>query len=315
MREGEWEDQRAADSGDHAPEIPEAVKAPPVPFEDVRGHVSAPQSRDDPLDHRVDGGDEPSEGDSENDYGEGADVAESDVGAWTGVRIDVALVDVVNDVGRRCVDRGREVRHKGCEQTGYQEAEQAGWDKAIESVGENHLEVDVVTHPTNVVAEEDKRENREAGDEEVAWEGQDDVNPGAHHAGFAGIFAGENALHVVVRRGTGEAHEDALEEEHHDEEAEEFVAVLLDLGIHRADEARPVEIEMPAEEELIPAGGNRALQHVGRDTHHGDDADGDGGDREDAELNDLGDDDTEHAALDHVKGRDAHQDERVFVGG
>ena len=63
----------------------------------------------------------------------------------------------------------------------------------------------------------------------------------------------------------------------------------------------------------MPAGGNHFVQHVRGDLDHGDDADGDGGNGQDAELDDLGKHHAEHAALDNVERRDAHQDPRIGV--
>ena len=138
-------------------------------------------------------------------------------------------------------------------------AEQSGRDESVEGVGQNHLKVDVVAHPPNVVAEEHERQHRQTCDQEIAREGQNDVHPRAHHGGFSRVLGGEDPLHVVVRRRPSHAHEHAFEEEHHDEEAEQFVAVLRDLGVHRTDQVGPVEIEVPTEEKLIPTGRRSTL--------------------------------------------------------
>ena len=79
--------------------------------------------------------------------------------------------------------------------------------------------------------------------------------------------------------------------------------------------AGPIQVQVPPEEDLVPPGGNHAPQGFRRDPRDGDDADGDGRDRKDAELQHLGNHHAEHAAFHHVESGDAHQDQRVLVGG
>ncbi len=59
--------------------------------------------------------------------------------------------------------------------------------------------------------------------------------------GFARIARGENALHVVVRRGTGQAGQHALEKHQAEDDAEHFVAVRFDGVVDLVENARPVE--------------------------------------------------------------------------
>jgi hypothetical protein len=47
-------------------------------------------------------------------------------------------------------------------------------------------------------------------------------------------------------------------EDYDEEDGEETVPVALDLGVHRVDEAGPVQVKRPAEGDLLPACGNRA---------------------------------------------------------
>ena len=72
---------------------------------------------------------------------------------------------------------------------------------------------------------------------------------------------------------------------------------------------------MPAEEDLFPAGRDHAAQSFGRDPRDGDKSDRQRRDRQNTELQHLGDDHAEHAALHYVEGGDAHQDQRIYVGG
>src|ERR1039458_7387778 len=53
-----------------------------------------------------------------------------------------------------------------------------------------------------------------------------------------------------------------------------------------------------SEEQVVPAGGNHLVQHVRGDLDHGNDADGDGSDGQDAELDDFGEHHAEHPAFD-----------------
>ena len=76
---------------------------------------------------------------------------------------------------------------------------------------------------------------------------------------------------------------------------------------------RPDQTKVPAEEQVVPAGRHHLVQHVRGDLDHGNDADGDGGNGQDAELNDFGEHHAEHAALDNVERRDAHQDPRIGI--
>ena len=117
--------------------------------------------------------------------------------------------------------------------------------------------------PRMLVAEEHQRQNGQARDQEVAREGQHHVDPAAHHGGFARILAGEHALHIVVRRRAGRADQHALEQQHHDEEAEQPVAVFGDLGVGRGNQRGPVQVQVPAEEDVVPAGGNELAQRAG----------------------------------------------------
>ena len=66
---------------------------------------------------------------------------------------------------------------------------------------------------------------------------------------------------------------------------------------------------------MVPAGGDKMLKRAGSDFRHGNDAHGKRGNRENAELNDLGDDHAEHAALDDVNGGDRNQNGGVLVRG
>src|ERR1035441_7795375 len=72
---------------------------------------------------------------------------------------------------------------------------------------------------------------------------------------------------------------------------------------------------MPAEEYLVPSRRYDAAQGLGRNSHHGDDADGQRRDGKQAELEDFSDDDAEHAALDHVECGDRHEDQGILIGG
>ena len=65
----------------------------------------------------------------------------------------------------------------------------------------------------------------------------------------------------------------------------------------------------------MPTLRHHLVQHVRGDLDHGDDADGQRSDGQDAELDDFREHHAEHAALDHIKCRDAHQDESVGVVG
>ncbi len=136
----------------------------------------------------------------------------------------------------------------------------------------------------------------------------------AHHRSLARIFRREHALHVVIGGGAGRADEHSLEQQRHDEEAEQAVAILGDLGVGGRQQRGPIQVEMPAEEEVIPTCGNVFGQCPWRDFHHGDDADREGGDGKNAELEHFGDHYAEHPALDDVNGRDGDQDQRVLVG-
>jgi hypothetical protein len=105
----------------------------------------------------------------------------------------------------------------------------------------------------------------------------------------------------------------ALEQQRHHEEAEQTVAILRDLRIRRGNQCGPIQVEMPAEEEIVPTGRNTLGQRRRRDLHHGDDAHRKGGDGENAELHHLCDHHAEHAALDDVNGGDRDQRQRVLI--
>ena len=101
----------------------------------------------------------PIENADDNDH-KRCQVAEPDVGAWAGVRVDKPLVDVVHEIWRRRIYRGSKVRHEGRQQAGDQEAEQADWHEMSERVWQHQLEVHVVPIAADVIAEEDKRRER-----------------------------------------------------------------------------------------------------------------------------------------------------------
>ena len=163
-------------------------------------------------------------------------IAEANVSLGRGVGSNVALVDVVDEVRRRGVDRGRKVRHEGGQQAGDEEAQQAHGHKPAQRIGKHQFKIHVGAHGADVVAEEHGRQHGEPDDEEVARKGEYDVYPRAHHGGFARRLCREHALHIVVRRRACGGDQHALEEQHHDEEAEEAVAVLGDLGAGGGDQ-------------------------------------------------------------------------------
>src|SRR5208337_3817465 len=110
-------------------------------------------------------------------------------------------------------------------------------------------------------------------------------------------------------RGARGADQDAFKKEHHHEESEESVTVLGDSGVCRGHQIGPVQIEVPAEEDVLPTRGDEVLQRARGDLHHGDDAHGEGRYGKDAELQHFRDNDAEHAALDDVKGGDGNEQE------
>src|SRR5271157_5406905 len=305
---------RGRHSRHHAPEITVAVEAPPIPFQDVGSGVATPQGGDDPDDHVVDAGHVPAEEHAEEHYQKGTQIAQAHVGLGAGMGIDEALVDIVDEVGRGGVYGRGEVGHICSQQTGDQHTEQTGGHEPPERVGKNALEIHVGAHAANLVAEEDQGQDGEPGNQEITREGEHDVHPATHHGGFAGVLAGKDALHVVVWRGARGADQDALEEEHHDEETEEPVAVLGDSRISRGHQMGPVHVEVPAkEEDVVPARGDEVLERAGGDLHHGDDAHREGRDGKDAELQHFRDYDAEHPAFDDVKGGDGDEQEGVLI--
>jgi len=56
--------------------------------------------------------------------------------------------------------------------------------------------------------------------------------------------------------------------------APKMVAVLGDFGVHGGDQSRPIQIQMPAEEDLLLTRRNHAAQGLGRNPPDRDEADG-----------------------------------------
>ena len=227
--------------------------------------------------------------------------------------IDVTLVNVIDEVGRRGIDCGRKVGHEGRQQAGDQEAQQSDGDVSAQHHRQHPLKIQISAHAVQLGTQKGRCQHGQADDEEVAGRGEHDVDPGAHHRGFAGILAGEHALHIVVGSRSGGRNQQALEEQHHHEEAEELILVCRDLGRGRGQKGRPVQAEVPAEEEIVPAGGHHFVQGIGGHLHHGDDAHGKTGDGQNEELNNFCNDDADHAALDHIDRRDGDQNQRILV--
>ena len=259
--------------------------------------------------------DEPSGRNPQRHHGEGSQVAQPHIGSLAGVRVDEAAVDVVDQVRRGGVHGGREIGHEGRQQAGHRYAQQARRNEPRERVGQHHLEIHPASHGADSVAVEHQGEDGESRDHKIAGHVQHHVHQGAHHAGLAWRPRGENPLHVVVGRRSGRAEQDALEQNHHEEGPENGVAVLHNLPVDRGNQVAPVQVQMPAEPDLVPARRHNLGEGRRRHARNGDDADGHRSHREYAELQHLGDDHAEHAALHHVEGGDSHEDQRVLVGG
>src|SRR5215831_15887107 len=290
-----------------------SIETPPVPLQNVGRRIAAPKGSHDPNDNVVHRSDVPADKYSEQHHHERAEIAQPYIRLRIGIRVDVALIDVVDEVRRRGVNRGRKIRHIGRQQSGNQKPEQSRGNEASESFRKNALKIHVCSHGTNGVAEEHQCKHSKARDQEVTWEGQYHVDPTTHHGSLSRILAGEHTLHVVVGSGPRRADQNSLEQQHHYEKAEESIVIFGNLGVSRGNQHGPVHVQMPADKNIVPSGGNETVEHARRNFHHGDDANRKGCYRQNAELHDLRDHNAEHSTFDHIKGGDGDQDQRIFV--
>ena len=194
--------QRGNDARQHTPEIAVAVQPPPVPFQNVGRCVAAIQPTDDPLGdfrnrRQVDAY---AHADQQNQHR--TDITATNQQAIIRRRIDIALVEIVDQISRTCVNGGAEIGHKRRQQTGEQYAYQSRRKKIIDDVREDQLEIyqlaprrHVFQHGRN----KDQPQHGNAADQYPARH-QTDRNDGAHQAGFSGIFRCEDALHIIIGR-------------------------------------------------------------------------------------------------------------------
>ncbi len=188
-------------------------------------------------------------------------------------RIDVALVDVVDQVGRRRVDRRGKRGHERGEQAGEQQAQYPDRRELQHRGRQNVLEIEpAADHQVEFLVVDD-RQHREAGDHQVTDRVERDRYEAAHHRRLARRAGRQDFLHVVVGSRPGGADQDALEQHHHEEDAEQRIAVRDDFAVDLVDDAAPVDVQRPAEKRIGPAGGCRRLQRFRRHVGHRDDRD------------------------------------------
>ena len=208
--QSEGDEQRTGHARNHPPEIPKAVEPPPVPFQHVRRRVAPEEPRDDPQRHLVDRLGHQPEDHAEGHHQERGEVADLDVGFLRSFGTDVALVEVVDQVGRPRVDRRVERRHEGGQQTGQQQSHDTDRQEIVDDHGQDLFEVDVAAPRGHLVAEEDQGQDGHAGNHEPARH-RADRDEAAHHGGFLRGARRQHALHVVIRRRPGHAHEESFE--------------------------------------------------------------------------------------------------------
>jgi hypothetical protein len=125
------------------------------------------------------------------------------------LRVDEALVDIVDHIRGRSVERGGEVRHERGREARQQEADDARRD-VLEHDRQHLLEVGVPA--TQLRHAKRQGEDRDARDHHVAREHEHERHHAVHQRRLARIARGQDALHIVVRRRPGQAGEHALEE-------------------------------------------------------------------------------------------------------
>ena len=241
-------------------------------------------------------------------------VAEIDEPLAARLRVDVAPVDVVDEVGGRRVQGRRERRDECREQSRDDQAEDTGRRKLAHRRRQDAIVVGDARRGDAELVEIGDGEDREAGDQQVADRHQHEGHEAAHHRRLARRARGEDLLHVVVGRGAGGADQHALEQHHHHERAEQREAVARDLVVERRETAAPAEVERPAEERRVPASGRERRDRRRIDALDGDDGDDHRDDRHQRELQDVRPHDAEHAAEHGVDHRERGEGDAVEVG-
>ena len=195
-----------------------------------------------------------------HDDGSGHRIGEPDQPSPAGVRIDATPIDIVDEVGGRRIQRRGESRDECGEKSRDDQAEHAGRREPVHGRGQDAVVVARCRRRDPEIVEVGDGERREARDHQVADRLEHHRDEAAHQRRLAWRARREDLLHVVVGRGTGGAHQHALEQQHHHEGAEQRVAVARDAAVERGEGAAPVEVERPAEERRVPARGSQGLR-------------------------------------------------------
>ena len=107
------QDHRRGDPRHHPPEVAVAVEPPPVPLQHVGRRVPPEERPDEPVDQTVQTSPEDAHEGADDDDQDGDQVAQPHVFPLGSRIVDVPLVEVVDDVGRRGIHRGGEGGHEG----------------------------------------------------------------------------------------------------------------------------------------------------------------------------------------------------------
>nr|GFD09599.1 hypothetical protein [Tanacetum cinerariifolium] len=178
------------------------IEAPPVPLQHVGRDVAAVQSRHDELEYRVHVLSQKTQHYPDGHHAHAYRVVHRDDAAGAGVRVEV-------------LEEPRE-----------HQPYQPGRQKAIDGEGQNALEVDgAVGRPQVELVVVEQPQNGEPDNERVADGQQNNRHKAAHFAGLLGRARAQDFLHVVVGRGTGQRGKNPFKGHHHEENAEQRVAV------------------------------------------------------------------------------------------